>query len=320
MKNMNYLLAGLLALQLLIAGGLYASRQTPEAETLQMTLLAANDSVDNIVLKDNDGQQTQLKKVDGHWQLTEYYQLPAEQRKVSALIKKLQNTKTGWPVATTSASQERFEVSDDKHQRELILSQGENTLARFYLGTSPGFRKLHLRKAGDDAIYAVALESHDFTAQASAWLDPGLLRPGGSIDALTGPGFQISKQGDQWQSAAADTRVVQKEAEKLLNALQNLRVSEARKISGHDPQAGYILTVTVKDKEQRYQFFEHDKQQYVSRDEQSLAFKLSKSDYDLITAQTAAQLLATATSNETDTVAPDSAVHDESAHGIQPTR
>jgi hypothetical protein len=313
MKTMNYILVGLLALQLLIAGGLYASRQASETETTQMALLVANDSVDNIILKDNAGQQTQLKNINGHWQLPEYYQLPAAQQKVNALIEKLRNTKTGWPVTTTSASQERFEVSDDKHQRELILSQGENTLAQLYLGTSPGFRKLHLRKAGEDVVYAVALESHDFTAQASAWLDPGLLRPDGSIDALTGPDFQINKQGSQWQSTAADTQVVQEEAEKLLNALQNLRVSEARKIPDHDPQAGYILTINVKDKKQRYQFFEHESQQYVHRDEQSLVFKLSKNDYDHITAQTAAQLLTTATteSDEADVVVPNSGARDE---------
>src|SRR5690606_32957336 len=117
---------------------------------------------------------TQLQKQSESWQLQEHA-LPANSSKVQSLLDTLAGLETTWPVAETASSRERFEVSDDRFQRKLQLYQGEQLLGEYYFGSSPGFRRTHARRAGEDAVYSLAFNSVDLPAQQSDWLDKTLL-------------------------------------------------------------------------------------------------------------------------------------------------
>lgn len=64
-----------------------------------------------------------------------------------------------------------------KYQRHQQLLQDEQLVADLYVGTSPGFRKVHIRKVDDDAIYAVGLNSYEMPVKVSDWLHKTLLAP-----------------------------------------------------------------------------------------------------------------------------------------------
>lgn len=56
-------------------------------------------------------------------------------------------------------------------------------------------------------------------------------------------------------------------------------------------ESDYDLTVKTPDKGFTYRFFSEDNNHYVSRDDYTQVFKVSKSDYNKITGQTATQLV-----------------------------
>jgi len=59
------------------------------------------------------------------------------------LIDKLEGAEAAWPVATSESSAERFEVSDAKFQRRIRFFADDAVVTELFLGTSPGFRRVH---------------------------------------------------------------------------------------------------------------------------------------------------------------------------------
>jgi len=289
MTRFNKLLIGLFAVQILLAVGIYIGSQPLSVESMQRVLLDGNsDQVNQITIEGADGKQVQLTKADKQWQLTNYHQLSADQNKIEQALANLSNTKSGWPVATTSSSQARFEVSDEKYQTRITLADGDKE-QQLYLGTSPGFKQVHLRKAGEDNIYTVKLNSYDFPVEANEWLDRTLVQPEGDITSLEGPGFSISKQGSEWQLPDGKGTLVKEELNKLVNALKSLSVLAAvEKVAG-EPE--YSLSVKSAKKSINYHFFSQEDNHYLSHDGYSQAFKISKSDYEKITGQTPEKLV-----------------------------
>lgn len=290
MSKLNKLLIALFALQLLLTAGIYFGEHSSTAAPSQMALLSTDQGqIDSITIDDGHGKQAQLTKVNGLWQLPDYHQLPADQATVEKALKALADTRPGWPVATTAGSRERFKVNDDDYQIRITLAKGDEKLEPIYLGTSPGFRQIHVRKDGQDAVYNVKLNSYDYSTSNKYWLDHGLLRPAGKVASVQGPDYSLSKQGEEWQSSDNKGKVVKAEADKLLTALTALNVSEATEDKAQ--QAAYPLTVKAAGKSYHYQFFANGKDYFVSRDDYAQAFKINKADYDKITGLSATQLV-----------------------------
>jgi hypothetical protein len=290
MTRLNKVLIGIFSFQILLTAGIYFGSRPSAADTAQVALLGTEQKqIDRITIDDGKGKQTVLSKVNGQWQLPGYHQLPANGSKVEKVLNTLATTKSGWPVATTSNSRERFEVSDDHYQRRVILAKGNNEVETLYLGTSPGFRQLHVRKDGQDEIYSVKLNSYDYPAHNKNWLDNTLLRPSGEVAGLEGPGFNLSKQGEQWQSVKPDGEVVKEEADKLLTALNKLTVQEA--VDKAPDNVQYQLHVKAAGKEYNYRFYSQAKDYFVSRDDYAQAFKVNKADFEKITGLTATKLV-----------------------------
>jgi len=84
-------------------------------------------------------------------------------------LKRLPGLKTGWPVATTSGSHERFDVADGKFQRKLQFYRGDRLAGELLIGSTPGFKKSHVRKPGDTAVYAAEINQFDWPAKPAGW-------------------------------------------------------------------------------------------------------------------------------------------------------
>jgi len=302
MNRFNQVLGAALAVQVVIAGGLYFGGQPPATDQVQMALLNTEQSlINHIAIDEGDAKQTVLSKVDGKWQLPDYHQLPANQSKVLDILNTLETTKIGWPVATTESSRERFEVSDEGFQKKVVLSQGDKEIQTLFLGTSPGFRQLHIRRSGEDEVYAVKLNSYDFPSQNTNWLDKTLLQPKGDIASLKGVDFAFNKQGNDWQLSTGEGEPIKEEIENLTSTLARLNIqSAAEKLAD---QIDYELMVKAAGDTLNYRFFKDGSDHFISRDDYSLAFKINKSDYEKITGQTAIQLVKKIIAEEQSSIA-----------------
>ena len=180
------------------------------------------------MIVDDKGQQLKLQRGDAGWTLPDTRGLPADGDKVSQLLDKLIAANAPWPVATSAESAKRFEVAPDKFQREIKLTDKDQVVADLYLGTSPGFKKVHARRAESDDVYAISFANYDATARSDDWLDKALLKPTGDITAVTRPDhWKLQRTGDTWtlDGLAPGATTKQDEATDLVNKLANLHVS-----------------------------------------------------------------------------------------------
>lgn len=288
-------LGGLLAVQLALAAGLFWSQQqagkvAPEAPLMT----AAAEAVDRILIEDN-AQRVELLRTAAGWTLSGS-DLPADSAKIDTVLERLASTVTGWPVTTSDAAHGRFEVDRDGFQRHLQVSVGGSAVADVFLGTSPGFRTSHLRRAGEDAVYVVGLNTFDLPAGIDGWLDRNLLAVVGA-DTIEGPDYTLSRDGDLWQLADAleDGRALDSErAASLASALEGLRVQGIADDNVELPEeASLVIVAESGDTRHRLEFFESDQSYYVRRDDHGQLFRISQYDYDRIAGVDGASLVLT---------------------------
>ena len=175
-------------------------------------------AVDTLTISDDAGTQARLKKIGDRWQLPALHDLPADGKKVATLLDSLVTNSSAWPVANSVAARQRFKVADYLFRRKIDLLVGSDSLQTVYLGTSPGFRKIHTRVAGEDEIRSMPFNLHDAPAGDSAWIDPALLqvRTPMRIDA---DAYSVNREGGEWLSGAGNPP----EERELLPQLTELR-------------------------------------------------------------------------------------------------
>lgn len=159
------LLTILLVLQLALVL-VFAMATQPAADTQDAMLSFEVNQITGITVSDPDTEVV-LTRADDDWQVGGY---PADQAKVAGILEKLAGLDGQWPVATTPASAVRFEVAQENFQRRVEL-KGANDTPVLYLGTSPGFQKVHARRADSDAIYSIGLSNFELPANIDGWLD-----------------------------------------------------------------------------------------------------------------------------------------------------
>ena len=237
MKLNSHWLKGLLVLQILLAAILFWNNQQ-ENKLPDQALLAdlSPDQIDKIVISSQASSVT-LQKQGEDWILPDWNRLPAKQAGVNLALKKLEELKVEWPVTTSSSSHDRFELSEDNYRRRIQLQKGDSQLGEILLGTSPGFRKVHLRLPGEDQVYALELSTHEFSDRVNDWLDKTLLaskNPRSIKSSL----FNLTRKQDQWQlqrpdgTALEPDAVDQQKLNQFVSALSNLSVTGVAENSG----------------------------------------------------------------------------------------
>ena len=323
MNTRNSLLALALVAQLLLAAGLYWGGQSSPDEQLPRALLeAATDQVDKVHVSDGEREVALVRDGD-RWQLPALAGLPAETARVNEVLERVASSSTRWPVATTRASLERFEVAKDKFQRKVEFYQGDTLLGGFYLGTSPGFRQVHVRGLELEAVYAVELNVSDFPPGDSDWLDKSLLAAS-NLRRIEGADYAIVKNEDGgWgfsragvQAGDAPPELDSAIANRLAAALTGLRVQsvadDAPAPENLEPDAVTTLQVAGDDGTLQYRFFSVDDSYHVQRDDVSSVFSLSQYDYDRI-AGVGLEQLARVDPQESSPSVPDGPAQEQAA-------
>jgi hypothetical protein len=225
-------LAAALALQCALIALVYWPDPHEGSERAGATLLDFDpDLVDEIYISDGAQNETVLLRAGEHWILPELESLPADGARIAAMLRALHPPDTGLPVADTPASRQRFQVADYHYQRRVTLISDGELLGTIYLGTSPGFRRVHARADGSEVIYSISFSSFQAPADGEQWLDPTLLQVKAPI-SISSDLFDLRRKGEGWVSgwgAAPD----EAELQALISTLGNLQVGG---LAGEDAQ------------------------------------------------------------------------------------
>ena len=291
----------LFVVQLLLILGVFAYQQNARVQVDAKPLLPINaNELDRVVIQDANSKVV-IQKTDTEWQLPDLQNLPVERQKLDEILQKLEGTTLTWPVTTMATSHERFEVANSKYQRRIELFQGDTKKADFWLGSAPGFKKIHLRREGENQVYAVELSAFEFATTANDWLQKSLLALE-DINSIKTADYELQKTGDTWSFVVtvpkSDTEKVNEvKTTELAKAIGNLQVQE---VATQVPQ-GETKKVLVKSAagEFEYDFVKTESDYFVKRNDRDIYFKLSQYEFERIAKPTKADLVIVAQTDQT---------------------
>lgn len=172
MTRFSIILLGVLGAQLALAAALTFSGGNYSAYQSGQPLLAFDkQAVDSIEISESGGNSVTLARKDGKWIIPAMADFPAGQKLTSDFLDKLAGLEKGWPVATTSDAAERFKLTEDNHERRVVLKAGDKEVARLMIGSAPAYRKAHVRIADESEIYNVKLATYDAGTRGEEWMN-----------------------------------------------------------------------------------------------------------------------------------------------------
>jgi hypothetical protein len=270
------LLSLLLVVQLaLVAGVFFWQRPSAAGEDVTWFDQARTD-IDRIRIEDGSGRSVVLVKAADGWRVQatgagngqpELY--PADAARVQGILDRVAGATLTYPVATSTSAARRFDVADNAFQRRITLRAGEVSLGEYYLGSSPGIRRVHARRGDANAIHAIEFAVHDAPVDVDEWLDKNLLRPSGPLSRVA---VKVQLDGadngaEQWTLLRDDglwriehlddgERTRQVEAEDWVRRLSNLRVFGVGTEPPGDAEPVLQLAMTDADGERSYRFYQ----------------------------------------------------------------
>ena len=243
------------------------------------------DSIDEIYVEDAQGNEAILLKMSDLWILPDLAGMPVDPQMIEKLRDSLSNRAGEWPIATTPASRQRFQVAAYHFQRRLTLIGAGELLGTIYLGTSPGFRKVHARNDAQSAIYSLPYNSYNAHANASAWLDRSLLQTSDPL-RIASAQYSISK-GDLGWITAPGGQPDERELSALLLGLRSLQVDgiadedQQRTLAIAAPELS--LEIETEGGPIKLEFITIGTQHYIHSSRYDYFFTLSAYDFDRLT-------------------------------------
>lgn len=289
MNKKDIILVTILACQVMAALGLVwqnnATVQQDKGFALFKDIDVLSAAQIEIVTGEANSPPLVLKKKSNQWILPSAAK--ADNNKVTELLNKLIGIKPSWPVATTEESQKRFEVAKDKFQRKVSLDiAGREYL--FFVGTSPGYRHVHVRAKNTQNIYAVALNTFDFSAKTEDWLDKNQLDIKDKITAIEVSGYHFTLDDKTWQLnksthfAEAETTTNTVSADRAasisdtLKALSVIGVSALKNIDKPTEK----ITINTEKQQTTYLLLSQENNRYIQKQGESIVYSISKATYN----------------------------------------
>ncbi|MEP4486416.1 MAG: DUF4340 domain-containing protein [Halioglobus sp.] len=272
------------ALQIAITAHLYWPDSAPELLPSTPLTLLEPAAIDEIHIEDSKGNETRLKRAESGWLLPEVDNLPADDAKVEALLRVVSSTAHGAPVADSIAARQRFRVASYHYQRRIRLHKAGQVQDEIYLGTSPGFRRVHARNDTTDAIYSIPFNKFDASGVEDDWLARSMLQVG-APDLIQGPGFALIRDGVGWVNQNGGLPEA-RELDALLRVLSSLQIDGVANEDDHrsiaELEPNLTLELTADGEQVVLDFFSMNEERYVLSSEYPVIFKLAAYHYDRI--------------------------------------
>ncbi len=294
MNRLATLLAAALALQLLLSVGLFWPRQDPgETDARAALLPLASGEVNQLIINSADDSLL-LRRGEAGWILPDYHQLPVQESRVKRVLQDLPSLPRGWPVAESSQAATRFEVAENAYQRRVRFYQDEAQKAELFVGTAPGFRRVHVRPGDEESVYAVEFNTFELPVNPDEWLDKSLLQVR-SVSAIEGLDYRLVLDGENWRDDAGQV-AAPASVEALVNGLGSLRVTGVADIATAsllaELDAPPTLSATAEGKNYRFRLYEMEDNYFIQRQDIPVYFRLSALDYDRLNDVNAESLFA----------------------------
>ena len=282
------LLAGLLILAIqcvLVAAVYWPQAVNRPAERPEVFAGFDRSSIDEIFVGDEYDNETLLIKVGERWLLPELEDLPADTAMIDKLLDALTGDEIQWPIADSIAARQRFQVAPYYYQRRIRLLGGDVLQATFFLGSSPGFRKVHVRNADQDAIYNISFNAYEAPGHSGGWLDRKLLQIRTPL-RITADSYSLSWEEGEWRSGLG-RRPDERELDALLSTLRSLQVDgvadgdQQRDLA--EAEAELLLEVESLGGTVRLELFTLGEQHFIHSSEYPLFFTISAYDYERLT-------------------------------------
>jgi hypothetical protein len=174
MTKRNQILIVILGLQILLAVYLFwpASKNSQGSSKALFPGIKAEE-ITELVIEDGEKKRIQMQRKNGEWVIPTYGEYPADQGKISSFLKKIVALETKPLVARKPSSHRRLKVSEDDYQRLINFKSGEKGIPQsLYLGTSPSYKKTHIRAGSGDEVYlARNFSVWEAGIEPSDWID-----------------------------------------------------------------------------------------------------------------------------------------------------
>lgn len=290
MRKIQIFLTGVLAIQVFITGGLlWNDAYTAQSKSKSILFSFEQKEINRIEIS-NENDTTILSKSNEKWVLPDLQRLPVNEDKLLKFLDKLTRLNPGWPIATTKESFKRFEVANDKFQRKIKIFKDKDLVEEFFVGTSPSFRKGHVRRVNDDAIYSVNLNSYELPADKTQWLDTSLLAVK-DINEIKGKDFILRNSNEKWsieplvENTGADysnSEINEKKVKDLVSAFKSLRIL-GMETEGNINNEEQVKSIGVNGSSGwRYELFEKNGKYYIRRNDIAALFTMSRQSYELL--------------------------------------
>ena len=282
MNRIGIALGLLLVVQLFITMMVYREDDLAGIPGKQALVASGAYVIDELRIEDSHGGNLHLRKSGSLWLLPQLSGLPADPEKLEKVLQTLTQDDPGWAVAHTLAARQRFQVAHYHYRRKLSLYSLGDPVATVYLGTSPGFRKVHARDENQEAIYSLDLNLYDLPMDAGQWLEPRLLQLRAPLQ-INADGYSLSRQDGQWQLGSGAVPD-QRELQALLDALRNLQVAgiadEQQQETALGQEATLILEVVGLSGSRQLALYKLGEEHFISSSEYPFLFHISAYDYD----------------------------------------
>lgn len=179
MTTVNKALIGLLALQIVVLlgmglGGGSDRLALAEAVDLLPGLEASKVTTLKIFGPSKDGagqEQVELVRKGDGWVIGGADDFPAKKAEVERLVDTLAALRSRNEVLSGATYHEKLEVAAEAYRRKVVVASGSESQTLF-VGSSPSFKNVHVRRDGNDTVYQVAdLSESDAGARAWSWVD-----------------------------------------------------------------------------------------------------------------------------------------------------
>lgn len=171
------LLLLLLVLQTGLVAWINLPGDDPGAFEADKPLLAVDaESMDAVTIEQQGEAALRMARKENRWVLPGKGDFPVSPARFDQFTEKLLGAKRSWPVGKTLVAAKQLKATPDQFERRVRFLRGTEVLGDVFLGSSPGFRKVHARLDGDQHTYAIDFNAFDAPVAADQWYDTEVLK------------------------------------------------------------------------------------------------------------------------------------------------
>lgn len=231
-------LIGVFALQVVIVAVVFGVKSIGTSEEAEPFLSFDQEQVTGFTVSDIDGSVA-LSRADAGWMVGD---LPADDAKVDRVLEKLGSGRSSWPVATSESTAERFEVTEENHQRHITINQGDDVLADFYIGSSPAYRQAHARSADGGPVYSIEFSHYEAGSERDDWFNKQLLQPDGQVVSIERVGSYKLDSGEEGWVSTPSAELDEEKVTSFVDRFVNMSVYKLNEDEiSVDPLAEFVV-------------------------------------------------------------------------------